>query len=222
MAHNRLTKHDLKDDNFVTTILRAREYIYAHQNAFFIGLVAVILIVAGIMWMSNSREKTSESAATQFAEALAAFRTGDIKTSEEMFKIIDERFGGMEEGAYSAYLAGKCALLDGRNTHAIEQFENYLRRSGKFPFFHDAALDGVATALENERDYARASDVYLQLAGEMKTNSFSEMTYLRKAADALKMAERSEEAIEVLEKLHDLSDAIDKRDIEIEIEILRG
>ncbi len=222
MAHNRLSKHDIKEDNFVTSILRAKEFIYENQNAFFIGLVAVIVIIAGTLWMMNSREKTQESASTQFAEALSSFRSGDIKTAEEMFKIIDERFHGFEEGAYSAYLAGKCALEDGRNTNAIELFDSYISRSGKYPFFHDAALEGLAVAWENERDYEKASEAYLQLAGNMKTNSFVETAYLRKAADALKLSDRREKAIEVLEKLHELSTGIEKRDIEIEIEILRG
>lgn len=222
MAHNRLSKHDIKDDNFVRSILRAKEFIYEHQNAFFIGLVALIVIIAGTLWMMNSREKTQDSASTQFAEALASFRSGDIKTAEEMFKIIDERFNGFEEGAYAAYLAGKCALEDGRNTQAVELFESYLKRSGKYPFFHDAALDGMGTAWANERDYVRASDAYLQLADGMKTNSFVETAYLRKAANALKMSENRDKAIEVLERLHELSSGIEKRDIEIEIEILRG
>ena len=222
MAHKRLSKHEIKEDNFVTAVLRAREFIYAHQNTFFIGLIAVIVIIFGVMWMSNSREKTRESAATQFAEALASFRSGDIKTAEEMFEIVDERFSGFEEGAYSAYLAGKCALEDGRNAHAIELFASYLQRSGKYPFFHDAALEGLATAWENERNYEKASEAYLRLAGDMKTNSFVETAYLRKAADALKMSDRREKAIEVLERLHELSSGIEKRDIEIEIEILRG
>lgn len=222
MSYKRLSKHEIKEDGFVTAILRAKEFIYTHQNAFFAGLIAVIVIIAGVLWMSNSREKTRESASTQFAEALASFRSGDITTAEEMFRIIDERFSGLEEGAFSAYLAGKCALEGGRNTHAIELFDGYLRRSGKYPFFHDAALEGLATAWENERNYEKASEAYLRLAGNMKTNSYVETAYLRKAADALKMSDRREKAIEILERLHELSSGIEKRDIEIEIEILRG
>jgi outer membrane protein assembly factor BamD (BamD/ComL family) len=222
LTHNRLSKQDIKEDDFVTAVLRAREFIYTHQNAFFVGLAALVIIIAGTLWMSNSRSTTRESAATQFAEALASFRSGDIKTAEEMFKIIDDRFSGFEQGAYAAYMAGKCALEDGRNTQAIEMFESYLSRSGKHPFFHDAALDGLATAWENEGNFDMASKTYMQLADDMKTNSFVEASYLRKAADALKMSNRRERAIEVLERLHEISSGMEKRDIEIEIEILRG
>jgi len=222
LSQKRLSKHEIKEDNFVTAVLRTREFIYAHQNAFFTGLVIVIVIIAGVLWMSNSKEKTRQSAATQFAESLASYRSGDIQTAEEMFKIINERFKGSEEGAYSAYLAGKCALEDRRNAQAIDLFNGYLERSGKYPFFHDAALEGLATALENERNYEKAAEAYMRLADDIKTNSFVETAYLRKAADALKMSDRREKAIEVLERLHELSTGIEKRDIEIEIEILRG
>ena len=38
MAHKIRSRHDLKEDSFVTAVLKAKEYIYEHQNAFFIGL----------------------------------------------------------------------------------------------------------------------------------------------------------------------------------------
>ncbi len=222
MAHKKLSRHDIKEDGFVTAVLRAKEYVYRHQNSFFVALAAVLIVTAGILWVSNSREKTRVSAETQFAEALASFRSGELKTAEEMFKIIIDRFAGLKEGAYAAYLAGECALVDGRNTHAVELFDSYMKKSGKYPFFHDAALEGIATAWENERDFEKASEVYLELIGNMKTNTFVETVYLRKAADTLKMAGRKEKAVEVLERLHDLSSGIDRRDIEIEMEILSG
>jgi len=203
-------------------MINAWEYFRRHQNAFFIGLIAVIVVVAGALWMSGARSRTSIEARTQYAEALAAFRNGELKTAEEMFKIITERYGSLEEGAYASYLAGKCALEDGRNTHAIEMFQGYLDNAGKYPFFRDAALEGLAVAFENERNYTNAADLYVQLADDPKTNSFMEATYLRRAADVLKLADRHDKAIEVLERLEELSTGTEKRDIGIEIDVLRG
>jgi tetratricopeptide (TPR) repeat protein len=222
LKHKRLSKHELREDNFVTAVLRAREFIFRHQNAFFVGVLAVIVIIAGVMWISSSRGKSREAAATQFAEAITTFRAGDIKSAEEMFRAINERFGGLEEGSYAAYLAGKCALEDGRNTHAIELFGEYLKSSKKYPFFHDAAIEGMAVAWENEGDYTKASELYLKLVEDTRSNSFMEASYLRKAADALKRGGMRDRAIEVLERLSELSSGLDKRDIDIEIKILRG
>jgi len=203
-------------------MINAWEYFRRHQNAFFAGLIVVIVIIAGSLWMTGARSRTRTEAQTQFAEALTAFRNGELKTAEEMFRIIRERYGNLEEGAEAAYLAGKCALEDGRNTHAIEQFQSYLDRAGKYPFFRDAALDGMAVAWENERDYAKAAELYVQLSENMKTNSFMEAAYLRRAADVLKLSDQPTKAIEILERLRELSSGVEKRDIGIEIEILRG
>ena len=222
MAHNKLTKHDLKDDTFVTTMINAWEYFRRHQNTFFVILLAIVVVIAGSLWMAGARGRTHTEARTQYAEALAAFRNGEIKTAEEMFKIVTERYGTLEEGAYASYLAGKCALEDGRNTHAIELFQSYLDKAGKFPFFRDAALEGLAVAWENERDFGKAAEYYMKLADAPKTNSFMEAEYLRRAADVLKLAGRRDDAIEVLKRLEELSTGTDKRDIGIEIDVLRG
>ena len=222
MARKKRSRHELKEDTFVSNVLRSWEFVRHNQNRFFAGLLVVVVIIAGALWISSSRTGTKEKAGTQFAEALAAFRQGDLQTAEEMFRIVEDRFHGLEEGAYSAYFAGKCALERGRNANAIEMFEEYLESSGEYPFFHDAALEGMATALENERDYGKASEIYLRLASATKSNSFMEAAYLRKAADTLKLSEQRGKAIEVLERLHELSSGTERRDIEIELGILRG
>jgi len=222
LARKKLSRHELKEDTFVSNVLRAWEFIRHNQNRFFAGLLVLVVMIAGAVWISNSRGHTEENARTQFAEALAAFRQGELSTAEEMFRVVNDRFHGLEEGAYSAYFAGKCALERGRNANAVEMFEEYLESAGKFPFFRDAALEGMAVAFENERDYERASEVYLRLASSMETNSFMEASYLRKAADTLKLSEQRDKAIEVLERLHELSSGTERRDIEIELDILRG
>ena len=79
MSHNRLSKHDIKEDNFVTTVLRAREFIYEHQNAFFAGLIAVI--VMGVMVrreadaypaLVQAMFGAGQYAATEYRAAIAA------------------------------------------------------------------------------------------------------------------------------------------------------
>jgi tetratricopeptide (TPR) repeat protein len=203
-------------------VLRAWEYIREHQNRFFTILVVILVIIAGSLYFVNSRNQTKTEARTQFAEALTAFSTGELRTAEEMFKQLADRFRGLEEGVNSSYFAGKCAYEDGRYSHAIEHFQRYLDHAGKYTFFHDAAMEGLASAWENENNYASASEIYLQLADNMKTNTFMEMAYLRKAADTLKLSRNNEKAIEVLQRLLELSSGTERRDVEIEIEILQG
>lgn len=217
MSHNKLSKHDLKDDNFVTYTLKAWEYLRENQNKFFIGLVILVVVAATAVWMGNSRTRARETAREQFSEALASFRTGQFKTAEEMFKIIEERYGSLEEGAAAPYFIGRCALLQGRNSDAVKSFEKYLGKASKQPFYRDAAMEGMAVAWENDRDYAKAADIYLELAESLKANTFMETTYLKRAADLLKLSNQNSRAVEVLEKL--LARTKGKERIEIELEL---
>ncbi len=204
MARKKKSKHHLKEDSFVSNVILAWEYMRRHQNQFFTALVVLIVVIAGSIWISNSRGSTEEKARTQFAEALAAFRQGNIENAEEMFRLVEDRFKGLREGAYATYFAGKCALERGRNANAIELFEDYLGRSDKYPFFHDAAREGMAVAYENEREYGKAAEIYLELASSAETNSFMKPSYLRRAADTLKLSQQPEKAIDALERLRDI------------------
>ncbi len=222
MSHNKLSKHELKEDNFVTFVLEAWEYIRENQNKFFVGLVAIIVIIAGVLWMNNSRMAARQTAEAQFAEAMSSYRSGQIKTAEEMFKIVEERFGNLEEGVSSSFFLGKCAMLQGRNTEAMGYFEDFIARGDKAPVYMDAAREGLAVAYENERDYLKAAEIYAQLADDLKVNTFMQKTYLRRAADNYKLVGQNGKAVELLERVVDLVSGEKKREVEIELELLRG
>ena len=222
MTHKKLTKHELKEDSFVTFVLAAREYVIENQNKIFIGLIVLVVIIAGSIWMNNSRIQAREEAKVHFAEALSSYRNGQIQSAEELFRITEERFGNLREGAYSSYFTGQCALMDGRNTEAIEAFERYLERAGKFPFFKEAAMDGMATAYANDRNYDRAAEIYSDLIAGVDDDSFKENLYLKKAADMYKLAGKEGQAIELLERLLENTVGVQRRDIQIELDVLRG
>ena len=222
MSPNRLTKKQLKEDTFISTTVRVWEYVREHQNMVFIGLIVIVVIIAGALWVSSARRQTREAAANQLADALTHYRSGNFKTAEEFFKLVTNRHKNMREGVYATYFIGKCALEDGRNLEAIDALNSYLAQSNRYPFFHDAAMAGKATALENERRYEEAAEVYLELAENLKTNDFYKKEYLERAAVNLKQSNQKDRAIEVMEKLLELTTGLEHRDLEIEIEIMKG
>jgi len=219
----KVTKKQIKEDTFVTSTLKAWEYIKEHENQFFIAVLALIVIVAGIGWYIHSKAVEEKKAISQFSEGLFAFQRGDLKSAEEFFKVTVERYSGTREGAYAQYLIGKIALESGRNTDAITAFEKYInQKSKRFPFYRDSALEGIAIAYENERQYNKAADTYMRLLKELRNNKFLESYYMRRAVDNLKVSGRNKEAVDILEKLLEKSEGIDKRNIEIEISILKS
>jgi tetratricopeptide (TPR) repeat protein len=222
LSHNKLSRHELKEDNFVTFILEAREYLRENQNKFFAGLIVLIVVVAGAIWMNSSRMQARESAEAQFSEALSSYGAGQIKTAEEMFKIIDDRFSNVEQGVNSLYFLGKIALADGRYTEATTYFEEYISNSSKYPFFRDPAREGLAVSYENARNYVKASEIYLELSEDLTSNKFMGETYLERAAENLQLANQRTKAIEVLEKLVAITSGEKRRKLEIQLDLLRG
>jgi predicted Zn-dependent protease len=218
----RITKRQMKEDTFISTMLRAWEYVREHERAVFIGLIALCAVVAISGWAAYSRRQSRIRAAARFSEAVMTYRSGDFNTAAELFGTITKETGGTQEGAYAQYFVGKCALETGRYLDAAQAFDRYLARSGRYPFFHDAAMEGKAVALSNERRYEEAADTYLELVESMKTNTFMETTYLRRAADNLRLANKTDRAIEVLGTLLGKTTGTDRRDIELELDILRG
>jgi tetratricopeptide (TPR) repeat protein len=218
----RISKRQLKEDGFIAATLKTWEYIRENEKTFFIGLIVVVCAVALAGWTAYAKRQSKERASTQFAEALASFRSGDVKTAEDIFALVAKEYGGVEEGAYASYFQGKCELENGKYLDAIQAFDRYLAKSGRYPFFHDAAMEGKAVALENEHRYVEAADAYAELAKNIKSNHFMETTYLRRAADNYRLGNETQKAIEVLSALLGTATGTERRDIEVELTILRG
>ena len=219
MVKKKLDKHALKEDPIIEFFLRGYEYIKTHQNVVFIGLIALILIVAGTFWVRNSREEARINAANRFSEATLFFYRGDFKSAGQIFEIVRENYGGTREGAYASYYLGKVANATGDYTGAINHFRNYLEKSKKYPFFREAARRSIATSLENNRDFDRAGDIYAELAGEEQDDD-EKARYLERAAECYELAGMDSKAVEILKELLPLRDGLAEKEIKVRIDIL--
>jgi len=222
LAAARISKKQLREDTFIATTLKTWEYVRENEKRFFIGLVVIVCAVAVAGWAAYAKKQSRGKASSQFAEALASFRTGDFKTAEELFALVAKEYGGTEDGVYASYFLGKCSLESGKYLDAIQAFERYIAKSGNHPFFHDAALEGRAVALANEHRYVEAADAYVDLTKNIKTNRFMETEYLKRAAENYRLGNQTEKAIEILSALLGKTTGTERRDIEIELAILRG
>jgi tetratricopeptide (TPR) repeat protein len=221
LSADRITKKQLKSDSFITNTLKAWEYARMHQNTLFVALVIVIVIVAGTLYIGNARRQSREQAQSLFGEALTYYMAGQVPAAEQRFQQVHDGAAGSREGRYALYFLGKCALIEGRNLEAIDAFDSYLKAVSNKGFFHDAALAGKASALENERRFNEAAVLYLDLARHPETNAFNKKEYLTSAALNFKKGREKDKALEAMEELLDIVTGIEKRDLEIEMAILR-
>ena len=88
----RLSRKEIREDRFLTTTVEAWEYLREHQNTVFVVLIVIVALVAGGFWLNGSRSRSHESAVSQFAEGVSSYRGGDVRTAEEIFKLVVERY----------------------------------------------------------------------------------------------------------------------------------
>jgi outer membrane protein assembly factor BamD (BamD/ComL family) len=218
----KMSKKEIRGDTFLTNVLKAWDYVQDHQNQFFAAFIVVILIVAGSTYYINYRNQQREKALEYYSEALASFQKGDVPTANELFTEVTEKYDDTREGIYSIYFIGKCALAMGKNPLAIEEFERYREKCGKYDFFLDAAIAGKATAMESEGRYEEAAKIFSDLASNINNNEFVKDSYLRRAADNYEKANKNEMAVDVLKRLLEQTDGRERRRIEVKIKILQG
>jgi tetratricopeptide (TPR) repeat protein len=221
LSSDRITKKQLKSDSFITSTLKAWEYARMHQNTLFVALVIIIVVIAGAVYIGNTRRQSREEARSLFGEALTYYMAGQVPAAEQRFEQVHDRASGSRESSFALYFLGKCALIEGRNLEAIEAFDSYLKAVSDSGFFRDAALAGKASALENERRFKEAAELYLGLARHPETNAFNKKEYLTSAALNFKKGHETDMALEAMEELLETATGIEKRDLEIEMAILR-
>lgn len=219
MAKKKLNRHELKEDAVIEFFLKAYEYIKTHQNAVFVGLIVLILIVAGSFWYRNSVEEARMNAANRFAEASMFFYSGDLQSAKQIFEVVRDNYGGTREGVYSLYYLGKCANATGEYREAIGHFNKYLDKSGDYPFFREAAQLSIAVAMENNREFEKAAEKYLSMY-ESASEDENKGEYLEKAAECYELAGMDTKAAEIYRKALPYREGLAAKKIEVKIDIL--
>src|SRR5258705_653219 len=92
----RRAKKNLKEDQLVTTTLRLTEWAQAHFNQVIIGVVALVAVVAVLVFVANSRESGAKQAEREMGAALGLMTQGDYAAAKNSFQQVAERFGGAQ------------------------------------------------------------------------------------------------------------------------------
>jgi tetratricopeptide (TPR) repeat protein len=153
----RRVKKNLKEDQLVTTTFRLTEWAQAHFNQVIIGVVALVALVAVLVFVANSRESGAKQAEREMGTALTLMTQGEYATAKTSFQQISERFGGAR-GASARFFKAECELKQNDYKAAADDYDAYLARVTDYPMFEASALTGKALALEGLGNYIDAAN----------------------------------------------------------------
>ena len=155
-ATARRAKKSIREDQLVTTAVRASEWAQDHFNQVIIGIVALVAAVAVLVFVANSRENNAREGERQMGSALALMQQGDLNAARGSFEQMVLRQGGQQQAA-ARFFKAECELRLGNYAQAVTDYEAYLARKADYPIFAAAAAIGRGLAFEGTRQYAEAA-----------------------------------------------------------------
>lgn len=145
MARVRISKKDLKQDEVRHFGEVALDYIKKHERNILIGLVIIVVLLAGYKIYSIQRQKALRESNVLFSEASNAFQMGVVATEPEQMqekmeeaRSVAERvvreYGGSPLAINALYLQGSAAFFKANNAEdynePIRIFREFIDRSG--------------------------------------------------------------------------------------------
>jgi hypothetical protein len=150
------------DDVFVAKILHVGKWAEANQQLLTILIVVVAIGALGLVYYGNYRESLNLQAAAELEQIYQSISINDTEGAQTQLATFLERSAGTVFEAEARLLMGELYLRDG----SPEQAQVVLRPLGESPRdpidFQAAAL--LAAALEENRQWADAEQVYLRIA----------------------------------------------------------
>ena len=157
MATTKRVRRNIKEDHLVTWAVRFSQWSQAHFNQVIIGVVALVAVIAFVVYTANSRQNTHHQAERQLSSALNLFQTGDYEAARTSFQQIQDRFGG-RQGAAAQYFQAESEFRQGNYAEAEQSYDLYIARASDAPEFRDSAVFGKALALEGQDRFKEAAE----------------------------------------------------------------
>jgi tetratricopeptide (TPR) repeat protein len=174
MATTKRVRRNIKEDQLVTWAVRFSQWSQEHFNQVIIGVVALLAVIAFVVYTTNSRQSSNTQAERQLSSALNLFQTGDYEAARTSFQQIHERFGG-RQGAAAMYFEAEAEFRQGNYAEAEQSYDAYIQQASDAPEFTASAVFGKALALEGQDRFREAAEA---MSGLLETLDETDPRYI--------------------------------------------
>lgn len=123
---HRIRKHEMKEDSFVTFAFRAQEMVLKRQRPIMIGFGLLVVLIAGLWFLSLS-DRSAESAADRvMAEAYGLVQTNDMAGAEALYTRVIDVHSGTSGAREARFYLANLYFVQSEWSKAIEQYEGYV------------------------------------------------------------------------------------------------
>lgn len=196
---HRITRREMKEDPLVTFSLKAADF--ARRNARVLAVVGVVVVASAIIavMMTRDRARAESEAEVLLAEANKELWRGNAPEATTLYNELLDRYAGTKSGRRGLLFGGDALLESGKYDEAIGSYEKFLSRERKDELLRSSARRGIATALEDKGEFAKAAGVREALGITLQGNDAAQE--LMSAGRCYRAASMYGKAIELYEKV---------------------
>lgn len=158
----KLSKSELREDEFVEWIMQAVEYVKERARLFGSGAIAVIAVIMAINYFIESKEANRLKAAALLGDVLMVEQGGEpteaIRLAEEL--VSSSSYAGTPAAAQGTVLLANLHYEQGRYAEARSYYQRYLDNYEPLDVLAYAAQSGLGACLEAEGQLLAAAEHY--------------------------------------------------------------
>jgi len=176
----RITRHQMKEDKLVSTTFKATEYVQKNQMPFIIGIIAIAVIFAAVMFFrwSGDRKRAESSALLSRAEMSGAM--GNMDQYNATMQMIANDYAGTTAAKIASLRLANDYFTQKQYDNALKYFTLLLDKYSDDKMVAASAAAGKGACYEMKGDFAQAAKAYQQ-AADYKSGDFWTPGYLLKA-----------------------------------------
>lgn len=202
MSH-RISKHRLKHDEFAEDMLRTVNFIKRYSTEVLAVAVGLLVIVVGLVFISQNRAKSEQQAGQMLNSAHGALLAGSPAQAQEGYKEISSRFGSTAAGQEAKVYLANLSFQQRNYEEAIKLYRECLKSNPRNPILLSAAMTGVAACLEQQGDLPGAAGQYLAAAKRLSKEEHLAASALLEAGRCYTQAGMAESARQAYQKMID-------------------
>lgn len=170
-ARKKISHKELKKDKLVTGYFEARNWFDNPENKkrVFIGVGAVVLIVAAVFLYLNNRKAKNEEAELKLSAVISLYDqekyqeaiNGDPGTGITGLRQIVDDYGSTTSGETAKLYLGNCYFNLKDYDNALKSFEDY---SGDKAIIKASCISGIGAVWEAKNDLKKAGEYFEKAA----------------------------------------------------------
>lgn len=164
--HRKLSKSELREDEFVEWIMQAVEYVKERARLFVGGAVAVIAVIMAIHYSIESKEANRLKAAALLGDVLMVEQGGEPTEAIRLAEELASSYAGTPAAAQGIVLLAHLYYAQGRYAEARTYYQRYLDNYEPLDVLAYAAQSGLGACLEAEGQFLAAAEHYEALAAQ--------------------------------------------------------